>query len=133
MKPSTVMGAGAVVFGGLGLALVFAPVEVGGVLGLGGPAAELALQLAGAGMAAFGLLDWAGRGAIYGGIYGRPIALGNFLFGVLVATSVAREATAPAGWAVAAVFGLLAVGFGWILFGRGSPTTGGTGPGASGS
>ncbi|MEQ9401916.1 MAG: hypothetical protein RJQ04_22300 [Longimicrobiales bacterium] len=76
MKPSTVMGAAAVVFGGLGLALVF---------------------------------------------------------GVLVATSVAREATAPAGWVVAAVFGLVAVGFGWILFGRGSPTTGATGPGASGS
>lgn len=112
------MAASAVTTGGLGLALVFLPMELAPVLGLGGGDAWLPAQLFGGALAAFGILNWAGRGAVYGGIYGRPILLGNLLLGVMVATSLGREAAGPGAWAVVALFTLHALGFARFLFGR---------------
>ena len=125
MSPRTVMTASAWVLGALGLVLLFAPAEVGPLLGLGGAGAALATQLFGSALTSFALLDWAGRGAIYGGIYGRPIALGNFLLGFSVAAALAQRAASAPEWAMACVFGLHALAFGRILFFGGGPAADG--------
>lgn len=126
MSPRAVMTVAAVFLGCLGLGLVFAPAELGPHLGLDVDGGTLAAELAGAGFASFALLDWMGRGAIYGGIYGRPIALGNMLLGVIAGATFAREATGPVPFVLALLFAAQAIAFGWILFA--APPSGGGAP-----
>ena len=127
----TILSASGLFLGLLGLALMLAPGELGGWLGLvpprvgevgtpegggAGPAPTLGVQLFAAALFAVGFLDWMGRGAIYGGIYGRPIALGNFLLGLLVAVVLVRDAPTAPGLVLASLFALHGGAFGWILF-----------------
>jgi hypothetical protein len=127
----TILSVSALFLGLLGLALMLAPDELGGWLGLvpsvagevgapdgggAGPGRTLGVELFAAALFAVGVLDWMGRGAIYGGIYGRPIALGNFLLGLLAAVVLLREAPSDPGLGLAALFALHGGAFGWILF-----------------
>jgi hypothetical protein len=79
----------------------------------------LLIEMMGATYLGFALLNYAARGVIIGGIYARPLALGNFLHFAMVTVALAREAIDHqviqlAGSAL--VFGIFAVGFGWVLF-----------------
>jgi hypothetical protein len=60
----------------LGLVLTFAPQEI-----MGSDTAEeaLAAQLVGAAVCGFALLNWMSKGTAMGGIYGRPLAMGNLV------------------------------------------------------
>ena len=72
------------------------------------------------------LLDWHARGAPFGGIYGRPVALGNFLHFAVIALALAQAVfamPAPVLWSVTAVAAALALCFGAVLFGP-SPRAG---------
>ncbi len=64
----------------LGLATSYMPQEV---LGLHGTVPDtptlLLVQMAGALYLGFAILNWTARGILIGGIYARPVALGNFL------------------------------------------------------
>ena len=79
----------------------------------------LLIEMMGATYLGFALLNYTARGVIMGGIYARPLALGNFLHFAMVAVTLAREAidhqvAQLAGSAT--VFGLFALAFGWVLF-----------------
>ena len=78
-------------------------------------AAEVPLQLFAGGLLAIASLNWMGRGAIYGGIYGRPIVVANFGFGLIMTTTFGSAyfdgALAPWSWTLAATSGLYTVGF----------------------
>ena len=128
-SPRVVLSASALVFAVLGVALLFLPVEAARLLGMG-PGTPLPLQLFSAGLLAMASLDWFGRGAIYGGIYGRPLVLANFAFGTIVAGSLIsalrNEALEPWGWIVAGVFAAHAVVF-FVMMRR--PPWTGEGPG----
>ncbi len=107
-----------------GLACSFAPQELLGGLGDVGasasPALVLGVQALGAAWLGFALLDWNARGAPFGGIYGRPVALGNFLHFAVIALALAKDAGAAplAGVLIAtAIAAALAIGFGLLLFG----------------
>ena len=63
-----------VVYGG---ACLFVPEAFAAALHLSEGAA-VTLPAVAAGALALGAVNWVGRGAIYGGIYGKPIVLGNF-------------------------------------------------------
>ena len=120
-RPSIILTCTAAVLGTTGLAMLFAPQETTWVVA-GSEASESAGQLISAGLLSLAILDWAGRGAVYGGIYGRPIVLANFLFGFILATTTFRAALEFGGlpW-LATVWGVLqTAAFGWLLF-RGSP------------
>ena len=109
-----------------GLALTFAPAEiVSAFAGTTIPALTVLVQLTGALYVGFALLDWMARESTIGGIYNRPLALGNFthfLVGALALLKMAsRTPHWTAGWIAAAVYSLLAIGFGAVLFG--SPRT----------
>ena len=104
-----------------GLACTFAPAELLAAAGLPGAPAPVVLvvQALGAAWLGFALLDWHARGAPFGGIYGRPIALGNFLHFTVIAVALAKAAFAASTLPLAAmtlVVAVLALAFGRVLF-----------------
>ncbi len=76
----------------LGIVFIFLPQEIGRWLGMSSPtgAGVLALQLLGAALFGFGLINYVGRNAILGGIYGKPILLGNMVFHFIAALELIR-------------------------------------------
>jgi hypothetical protein len=115
------MTGSSLVLGLVGLILLFAPHEVGTALGVPGtPPVPVLVQLVGSLYAALALMNWTAKDSRIGGIYGRPIALGNgahFFVGTLV---LARAQVAPgghrAGVAVLIGYAVFAVLFGWLVF-----------------
>ncbi len=82
-------------------------------------ATVLLLQMAGAVYLGFAMLNWMARGILIGGIYARPVALGNFLHFVMVAITLIKAAIAFAVVPLAisaAVFSVFAIWFGLVLF-----------------
>jgi hypothetical protein len=80
----------------------------------------IALQMLGAFYLGFAILNWMARGNLIGGIYSRPVALGNFAHFAICA-SVLIKAAATAHWAleISVAAGLCAAFaglFGWVLF-----------------
>jgi hypothetical protein len=129
MESRKLMSSAAIVFAAGGLACTFAPQELLAALG-GAPATPglvLGVQALGAAWLGFGLLDWHARGAPFGGIYGRPVALGNFLHLAVIAMALLKAAwAAPSMPLVGAT--LLTAGFaaafGRTLFGAADPAPG---------
>jgi hypothetical protein len=131
MNTKILMVASAVFLAILGILTTFFPYEVLAQHGTepDGPTVLL-IEMMGATYLGFALLNYAARGVIIGGIYARPLALGNFLHFAMVTVALAREAIDHqviqlAGSAF--VFGIFAVGFGWVLFRQfpaASPNTG---------
>lgn len=113
-----VMSATTLVFGVLGIATLFLPAEVAELMDMrGGP--DFVLQLVGAGFLTVAILDWMGRGAIYGGVFGRPIVVANLMFGTVgslsLLSALIRGEAQPGMWAVAAILGLHALAFAYLL------------------
>lgn len=121
MKTRILMSASAALMALLGLALSFLPQEILAVAGVEaeGPAVVLA-QVLGALYLGFAILNWMARGLLLGGIYARPLVLGNFLHFAVVAivlVKVLAAGSAPAVlWAGTVVYVVFAVWFGGVLF-----------------
>lgn len=103
----------------LGLFTLFAPDKV---LGLHGTppdnATMLLIQMMGALYLGFASLNWAARGVLIGGIYSRPVAMGNFTHFTIVAAMLAKAAVkfgAVQLASSAAVFSVFAIWFGLVL------------------
>jgi hypothetical protein len=80
---------------------------------------SLVLQILGALYFSFGVLNWMARGNIIGGIYSRPIAIGNsahFFIGGMALLKSASQNNESYLWAVGLTYALLAVLFGYVLF-----------------
>jgi len=107
----------------VGLLLLFMPQETMTVL-LGAAAAgtERTGQLAAAGLLGVAGVNWLNRYARFGGIYGRPLMLGNLLhkmtLSLLLIGDAARGAIPHAGVALTIVYGLLAMGFAYAMIRR---------------
>jgi hypothetical protein len=118
MNTKTVLSAAAIVLGAAGIALTFAPDEIAAYLGLTN--AAVALQLLGAAYFAFAMMNWMSKSNLIGGIYGRPLAIGNlthFSIGGLALIKRAMAAETPAALKIVALLYLaFAVVFGYILF-----------------
>ena len=78
------MTVSAVLLGVLGIVVSFLPEEIMTYLNVeSNPITLLLLQLLSAFYLGFGILNWMAKGTIIGGIYNRPIAIGNLMhFGV---------------------------------------------------
>jgi hypothetical protein len=104
-----------------GLALTFAPEELLSVLGTNGnPTLTLFAQLTGALYVGFAILNWMARESTIGGIYNRPLLMGNlthFVVGALALLKAATklQASAPA-WVAAGIYTIFAIGFGTLFF-----------------
>jgi hypothetical protein len=121
MNSRLLMTLTAVLLAVLGLACSFAPQELlGFVDARASPALVLGAQALGAAWLGFALLDWHARGAPFGGIYGRPVALGNFLHFTVIALALAKAAFAVPTLAMlgsTAIAAALAIAFGAVIFG----------------
>ncbi len=120
MHARILMISSAVLLAILGSATSFLPQEVLGLHGTKPDAATvLFVQMAGALYLGFAILNWSARGVIIGGIYARPVALGNFLHFTLVAITLIKAAIVFKVHQLAisaAVFSVFAIWFGLVMF-----------------
>ena len=110
----------AVFLAALGLATSYMPDRVLGMHGtVPDNATLLLIQMMGALYLGFAVLNWMARGVLIGGIYSRPLALGNFLHFAMVGVMLARAAIRFEVVQLAAsalVFSVFAIWFGTVLF-----------------
>ena len=124
MNTRALMVASSTVLGAAGLAASFAPAEL--LAALSAPTAEplpVLIQLLGALYMAFAITNWTAQGHIIGGIYSRPLALGNFMHFMVGALALLKHVTSK-GFAAPLVIALvaysvLALCFGYLVFGGG--------------
>ena len=121
MQTTWMMTTSAAALGFLGLAATFLPREIAARAGADGTGlAVLLLQLVGGLYVGFAMLNWSIRDMTVGGIYNRPIVIGNLLhftvFGLTLVRVVAGGDRRPALVALAVFYGLFAAWFGRALF-----------------
>ena len=121
MPTRLLMGASAIFMAALGLVATFAPQETLAALGsTPGGLAALLVQVTGALYLGWAMANWMSRGNLLGGIYNRPVALGNFLHVSVVALASLKMLLAghrpPALIAGAVVYAAFCVWFGLVLF-----------------
>lgn len=83
----------------------------------------LMVKITGALYLGFAVLNWMARGNIIGGIYSRPVALGNFFHFTIIAITLLKLAITgqPANLFItgALLYSIFAISFGYILFAGG--------------
>ena len=125
MNTRVLMTASAVFLGAQGVVASFLPVEMLGFLdGIAHNRFEATLvQLFGAALLGFAMLNWMAKGAPAGGIYGRPIVIGNlvhYTVGGIALLKVAALGGMPAlGIGLTVVYSLFTIAFAVVMFGRG--------------
>ena len=116
MNTKLLLTASAFVLGALGIAGSFLPQELLAALGVA-PSGVLALlvQLLAALLFAFSMVNWMARGSLIGGIYNRPVAIGNLTHFVIGALALAKAVMAgqrhPIVLVLAAIYVVFAIGF----------------------
>ncbi len=121
MNTKILMAASALFMGAAGAAGLFLPHEILAVLSA--PAngiLPLLVQLHAAVLLAFAMTNWMAKESLIGGIYNRPLAVGNvthFVIGAITLLKlVVRDATPPF-IAATAIYVIFAIGFGMLMFG----------------
>ena len=104
-----------------GVIFSFFPQEALKMLGeTANPITVIILQITGALYFGFGILNQMAKGNLMGGIYSRPIALGNFMHflvaGIALLKSTAVFNNSPYIWAAAAIYLGFAIAFGLVVF-----------------
>ncbi|HMC97398.1 MAG TPA: hypothetical protein VKG92_07095, partial [Flavobacteriales bacterium] len=117
MNTRLLMIASALVLATIGLSLTFAPEEVFAALGGGtsGPW-TIVLQLGGALYCGFALMNWMAKGAVLGGIYGRPLVIGNLVHFTIGGLALLKAGSGTLLWTVTAAYVLFAALFGYVMF-----------------
>ena len=104
----------------LGLAASFLPQEFLGMIDVEISRLLVVLvQVTGALYLGFAFLNWMARGVLIGGIYSRPVALGNFMHFAVVAIVLLKSTLVdpiPAVAVAVAVYAVFAIWFGLVLF-----------------
>ncbi len=120
MHSRALMIASAAFLAVLGFATSFLPEKV---LGLHGTVPDtptlLLVQMTGALYLGFAILNWTAKGVLIGGIYARPVALGNFLHFTMVSIMLIKAAIVHGVMPLAisaTVFSVFAIWFGLVLF-----------------
>jgi hypothetical protein len=113
------------VLGLAGLAASFAPSEL--LRAPGSPAAEplpVLIQLLGAMYVAFAITNWTAKDSRIGGIYSRPLSLGNCVHFVAGSLALAKQQfsqdVSVALMAALIVYTIFAISFAWPVFGYGA-------------
>ena len=83
------------------------------------PLIILVLQLLGALYLGFGTLNWMAKNNLIGGIYSRPVALGNFMHFLVAGLALIKAAPGlgiPQIWGLAVMYAAFALAFGFVAF-----------------
>ncbi|HSY51502.1 MAG TPA: hypothetical protein VLC46_22050 [Thermoanaerobaculia bacterium] len=121
MSTRILMTAAALVLALAGLGALFAPQELLTSFGAA-PSGFLPplVQLLAAALLALAVIDWMAKGSKVGGIYNRPIAVGNLMHFAVGAITLARFVFGghPPAFAIAAavVYSVFAIAFGVLVF-----------------
>jgi len=103
-----------------GLIFTFLPQEILRLMSAGNDNhLALILQLLGALYFSFGMLNWMAKANIIGGIYSRPIAIGNashFFIGSMALLKSASHSNEVFTWTAGFIYLVLAVLFGKVLY-----------------
>lgn len=121
MKPNLLLASSAIFLAAAGLAGTFLPQELLAAAGVAqSPTLLLLVQLHAAVLLGFAMTNWLARGSAIGGIYNRPLAVGNVAHFVIGALALAKAAIAgeraPAIVAAAVIYAVFAIAFGRLLF-----------------
>jgi hypothetical protein len=121
MNTKILMSASAIIMGVAGITMSFAPDEILSGVGVTDvvPAERLLIQLAGAMYFAFAMINWTAKANLIGGIYSRPVAIGNFAHFVVGALALIKGYFGAKDHAVLIVtiaYVIFAILFGKVLF-----------------
>ena len=125
MRTRIVMTSSAVFLGLIGLFLSFMPHEVLAFYSVStSEPIPLLLQLGGGGLVGWAMVNWTARGLLIGGIYSRPLTLGNLIHFVAVTLALAKAMPGldfqPLTAALLFGYGLFAACFGYLVFWNGA-------------
>ncbi|HEX3127230.1 MAG TPA: hypothetical protein VH394_07855 [Thermoanaerobaculia bacterium] len=121
MKTKALMTLSAILVALLGITASFLPQEILSYFGaeprgLG----VLLIQIAGALYLGFAILNWMARGNLIGGVYSRPVAMGNFVHFAVVAITLLKALLAGEKAAAvligAVAYSVFAIWFGLVAF-----------------
>ena len=119
MNTKLLMTITAIILGGAGIILSFAPQEVSNYPTFAG-ASPITLQILGSVFFGFAMLNWTAKANLIGGIYSRPVAIGNFthfvIGGIALGKLGLKNLNLPYIWVPAGVYLILAILFGYVLF-----------------
>jgi len=119
MNTKLLMSSSAVVMGITGIVLSFFPGEFADFFKMAGTNI-IVLQLLGGLYFGFAMLNWAAKGNLTGGIYSRPVAIGNltqFVIGGLALLKFALNNIASVGiWIAVILYLVFAILFGFVMF-----------------
>ncbi len=123
MNTKILMASSALFMAALGVAATFLPQEIIAALGGGGGRTlPLLVQVLGATYLGFAMLNWMAKESLIGGIYSRPVSVGNFLHfaiaGIALVKAVVAGERAVAVLVFTAIYVVFAVAFGAVVFGR---------------
>jgi hypothetical protein len=122
MNTKLIMTASALFLAVLGISLTFLPREIADQTGIcSAKSFQLVLQITGALYFSFAMVNWMAKGAIIGGIYNKPIAIGNFthfFIGALaLIKAAANTSNLPAGvYLLTGPYAVFALLFGLVAF-----------------
>jgi O-antigen/teichoic acid export membrane protein len=114
MNSKLAMTSASIVLGASGLLLIFLPQEMASTLEWSDDSAVL-LQLIGATYFGFAMLNWMARGTLVGGIYGRPIVIGNLTHFVIGASIMIKQAISNPSIVVLVVAAVVYIAFALIF------------------
>lgn len=106
-----------------GVGLMFFPQELNAYIGIGSNKYFiLIIQILGGLYFGFAMINWMAKGTLIGGIYNRPLVIGNFshffIGGIALVKAILADTNMPVAiWILAGVYSLFAIMFG-ILFNR---------------
>jgi len=121
MNTKIVMISSGLFLGVLGITFTFIPDEiVSGLVETPSPMSILPLQLLGALYIGFALLNWMAKESLIGGIYNRPIAIGNFTHFAVGAMALIKIITkiqthSEVVISLASVYVIFAILFGYVF------------------
>lgn len=112
------MTSSAILMGLAGIILSFLPQEAGAYMQWGEGNA-IVMQILGALYFGFAMINWMSKANLIGGIYNRPLAVGNFshfLIAALALFKISMRGTSIAMLMATIIYSLFAIAFGYILF-----------------
>ena len=121
MNTRYLMVASALLMATIGLSLTFAPQEILHHLDSEATNWEQSLaQLCGALHFGFALMNWMAKGVLLGGIYGRPIVIGNLVHFTMGALLLLKMSSGPSTdavrWVLFGVYAVFAGLFGFVMY-----------------
>ncbi|RWY50409.1 hypothetical protein EPL05_15785 [Mucilaginibacter gilvus] len=122
MNTKITMAAAAVFLGFIGIALTFSPNEAAAMAGLQiNQVWQVVLQVLGGLYFSFAIINWMAKGAAIGGIYNKPILMGNLSHFVITAITLVKltlnnHELHYSVYLLTGIYAVFAILFGMMLF-----------------